>query len=73
MSEKPAKGTRGFLLHTVTQGFFFRVYDPADKSKFVDYEPSSKCCHRCGWKDKTRPFLTEYSVVNAVGWKWIVT
>jgi len=39
MSEKPAKGARGFLLYSpVTKGFFFRVYGPDDKGKFVDYD-----------------------------------
>jgi hypothetical protein len=36
---RPTKGTRGFLLYSpATKGFFFRVYDPEDKSKFVDYD-----------------------------------
>jgi hypothetical protein len=36
---KPAKGTKGFLLYSpITHKHFFRVYDPEDKSKFVDYD-----------------------------------
>lgn len=35
----PSKGVKGFLLYSpVIRGFFFRVYDVEDKSKFKDYK-----------------------------------
>jgi len=38
-TEKPAKGVKGFLLYSpFTKKHFFRVYDPEDKSVFVDYD-----------------------------------
>jgi hypothetical protein len=38
-TEKPAKGVKGFLLYSpFTKKHFFRVYDPKDKSIFVDYD-----------------------------------
>jgi hypothetical protein len=38
MIEKPAGGVTGFILRSpITNKFFFRVYDPEDKSKFHDY------------------------------------
>ncbi len=39
MNIETAKGKKGFLLYSpITQKHFFRVYDPEDKSKFVDYD-----------------------------------
>lgn len=39
MNERPAKGTKGFFLYDpITQKYFFRIYDPSDKRKFVDYK-----------------------------------
>lgn len=39
MTERPAKGQRGFLLYSpFTETYFFRVYDPEDKGKFTDYD-----------------------------------
>lgn len=35
---KPAKGTKGYLLYGMDHKYFFRVYDPEDKSKFTDYK-----------------------------------
>ena len=38
MIEIPAKGTTGFLLYSPFTGdYFYRVYNPLDKSKFKDY------------------------------------
>lgn len=38
MTETPANGKTGFLLYSPFSGkHFFRIYDPLDKSKFVDY------------------------------------
>jgi len=38
MSEKPAGGVTGFVLYSpLIEKFFFRVYDPVDKTKFTDY------------------------------------
>lgn len=42
-NEKPAKGTRGFLLGLNKK--VFRVYDEHDRSKFVDYD-----IHHCDLK-----------------------
>ena len=39
MKQRPAKGTKGFILRTITpEGYVFRVYDEHDKSKFIDYD-----------------------------------
>lgn len=39
METTPAKGVKGFLLYSpVTKGYFFRVYDPEDRSNFKDYK-----------------------------------
>jgi hypothetical protein len=36
---KSAKGHKGFLLYNpITKQYFFRIYDPDDKSKFTDYD-----------------------------------
>ena len=38
-TEKLARGVKGFLLYSpFTKKHFFRVYDPEDKSVFVDYD-----------------------------------
>lgn len=38
MTETPAKGKKGFLLYNpFSKNYFFRIYDPVDKSKFTDY------------------------------------
>lgn len=37
--EKSANGIRGFLLYNpFEKGYFFRVYDEKDRSKFEDYD-----------------------------------
>ena len=37
--ETKANGVQGFLLYSpFTKDYFFRVYDPTDKSKFKDYD-----------------------------------
>jgi predicted DNA-binding protein (UPF0251 family) len=39
MIEISAKKVKGFLLYSpVDQRHFFRIYDPEDKTKFVDYK-----------------------------------
>ena len=38
MKEKPAKGVKGCLLYDpIDGGYFFRVYDEIDKTRFTDY------------------------------------
>lgn len=37
--EEPARGLKGHLLwNPFEKSYFFRVYDPEDKSKFEDYD-----------------------------------
>lgn len=41
MKEKPAKGVKGFIIRSNMDNLdllYFRVYDPDDKRKWVDYE-----------------------------------
>lgn len=43
MTEKSAKGVRGFLLYSpISKDYFFRVYDKVNKSNFVDYKLSAE-------------------------------